>query len=112
MADDSPAPQRYYATVSWESEPMRAEKRIRRQIEAVTLWLWKGLTLAQVARMPGAPGESTLRRWVSLNLCGLGREYHLILRGRAVERIRAGMEADLISIRAKVERNLRTKDPD
>jgi hypothetical protein len=93
MADDS-----------WEDIPLRAEKRIRRQIREVTFRLWDGLTLAQVARLPGAPGLRTMRRWASENLCGFGKEYHLILRGRAVERIRAGLQADLGKIRARVDR--------
>jgi hypothetical protein len=104
MADDSPAPQRYYATVSWESEPMRAEKRIRRQIDQVLRLCYDGADLVRISKSAGAPGLRTLRRWVSLDLYGFGRTYHMLLRGRAVERIRAGMEDDLKWIRARVDR--------
>ena len=60
----------------WEEYPLRAGERIHRQIEAVTLRLWSGMTLAEVARLPGSPGLRTLRRWTALNWYGLGKEYH------------------------------------
>jgi hypothetical protein len=105
MADvGSPAPERLCPRMTFEGEPMRAEKRIRRQIDQVLRLCWDGHDLVRISKIPGAPGLRTLRRWCSLDLWGFGRQYHLILRGRAVERLRAGMEADLSSIRAKVDR--------
>ena len=105
METSSTAPERLCPCITWESEPLRAEKRIRRQIDQVLRLCWDGFDLVRVARIPGAPGLRTLRRWVSLNLYGFGRQYHLIMRGREVERIRAGLQADLGKIRARVDRS-------
>ena len=89
---------------------MRSEKRIRAQMEMVTLLVWKGFTIAQIARVQGAPSERTLRRWTAENLLGFGKEYHEVMVVRSIKRLRAGIEADLSIIRARAERRSRTKD--
>jgi hypothetical protein len=102
--------ERYYATISWEGYAMRAEKRIRRDMDRVLRLCYEGADLVRVSRIPGAPGLRTLRRWVSLNLYGFGRQYHLLMRGRAVERIRGGLKADLGKIRARIERQAEARE--
>ena len=115
MADSSPAPERHCLSMTWESEPLRAEDRIRRQMEAVTLLLWRGLTIAQIAAMRGRsetrlPSERTLRRWTAENLLGFGKEYHMLMRERAIDRIHAAVEADIKVITARAARRSRTPD--
>lgn len=97
--------ERLYATMTWEGEPVRAEKRIKRNIEKVLLLCYDGLDLVRISNMPGAPGLRTMRRWVSENLYGFGRKYHLLMRQRAIDRLAAGIEADYRRIRVRAERN-------
>ena len=96
----------------WEEYPLRAGERIHRQIEAVTLRLWSGMTLAEVARLPGSPGLRTLRRWTAKNWYGLGKEYHSLVTARAIVRMREGVLADLATIQRRQERRVRTEKPD
>ena len=93
----------------WEEYPLRAGERIHRQIEAVTLRLWSGMTLAEVARLPGSPGLRTLRRWTALNWYGLGKEYHSLLRVRSILSLRARIKGDLRTMEARAERRVRTE---
>jgi hypothetical protein len=61
---------------SWDNTPMRAESRIKRNIEA-TLWLCEEYhaTLPQIARIPGVPSLRTFRYWLSKDLYGFRKRY-------------------------------------
>ena len=90
---------------SWESEPLRGEKRIRKQMDAV-LWLcFQGYTLPQIAKLPDSPCLRTLRAWCANNLLGFGKTYRFYRLQHVGARVEAAFEADLRQIRAKVERN-------
>ena len=111
----SPAPQRFYARIEWSNEPLRAEKRIRRQMELVTLLVWKGFTIAQIAAMrrigdARLPSERTLRRWTAQDMLGFGKEYHQFMRARSIQRLGAGIASDFRQIRARVERQAKVRE--
>ncbi|MGA2974705.1 MAG: hypothetical protein ABSF77_05280 [Spirochaetia bacterium] len=71
-----PVPERIVGRISWESYSLRAEKRIRANMDLVLdLCSRYDLSLVDVAKIPGAPGLRTMRRWASENLYDFGKRY-------------------------------------
>jgi hypothetical protein len=110
MARSSAAPERLYPQITWESHPMRAERRIRRQMDAVLRLCFAGLTLSQVARIPGGPGLRTMRRWASENLYSFRAQYWQFRREHVLDRLRVGIEADYRQILGRAQRRNRTRE--
>jgi hypothetical protein len=88
MADSSPALERIRQTIEWgPGEGLRAVKRIKRNMDQVLELCFKhGLSLVDVAKVNGAPGLRTMRRWESENLYDFSKRYKKIRVSQRMQR--------------------------